>query len=67
MMRGTANSHQHQDEQQCNLGKANKNSMQLRRVLAYSFCLFQTVGGGGDRRRKTNGRDGSQMKGGEES
>lgn len=58
MRSGTANSHLHRGEQQGNLGKANKNSMQLRCVLAYSFCLFQTVGGG-DRRRKTNRRDGS--------
>lgn len=57
MVWGTANSHYHQGEQQGNLGKANKNSMRLRCVLTYSFRPFQTVGGG-DRRRKTNGREG---------
>ena len=58
MVWGTANSHYHQGEQQGNLGKANKNSMRLRCVLAYSFCSFQTVGGGDRRRRKTNSREG---------
>lgn len=53
-MRGTANTHYNQCEQEGNLGKANKNSMRLRCVLALLFLLVPNCG----RRRKIGGGGG---------